>query len=287
MAKTSKFWPVKPELYTPPRLPPGIHQDSSRKTWGSVKTSVKLAIEKGLAKLNKWYKAIDETDVYFICLALDPHFKLAYVKHNWDSQYYDIKLWKKWYVFDQYKEAGGPSTKRTPATSSSASNLPVPKKGYASSWMRASINLRLQDDQALQLNVHQELLDYLKSPLESEACEPVCWWGYHAVHRDWQGSTLGFEGFLILSDKFTNCNLRTYANALYNGSKFKGLQGYTPGFAHGLKPELYTPPRLPPGIRPDCPESWRNPPGIQEFLVNEKIPHGFRVDSGWIPGIPI
>ncbi|KAF8801155.1 hypothetical protein BYT27DRAFT_7342075 [Phlegmacium glaucopus] len=29
---------------------------------------VKLAIEKGLAKLNKWYKAIDETDVYFICL---------------------------------------------------------------------------------------------------------------------------------------------------------------------------------------------------------------------------
>ncbi|KAF8802285.1 hypothetical protein BYT27DRAFT_7215660 [Phlegmacium glaucopus] len=51
--------------------------------------------------------------------------------------------------------------------------------------------------------------------------------------------------------------------------------------------ELYTPPHLPPGIRPDCPESWRNPPGIQEFLVNEKIPHGFRVDSGWIPGIPI
>ncbi|KAF8804094.1 hypothetical protein BYT27DRAFT_7108250, partial [Phlegmacium glaucopus] len=46
---------------------------------------LQLAIEKGLAKLNKWYKAIDETDVYFICLALDPRFKLAYVKCNWDS----------------------------------------------------------------------------------------------------------------------------------------------------------------------------------------------------------
>lgn len=29
---------------------------------------VQLAIEKGLEKLRKWYKAIDETDVYFICL---------------------------------------------------------------------------------------------------------------------------------------------------------------------------------------------------------------------------
>ncbi|KAF8809689.1 hypothetical protein BYT27DRAFT_7209974 [Phlegmacium glaucopus] len=48
--------------------------------------------------------------------------------------------------------------------------------------------------------------------------------------------------------------------------------------------ELYTPPRLPPGIRLDCPDSSRNPGGIQEFLVNENIPGGFLEDSRWIPG---
>jgi hypothetical protein len=31
-------------------------------------TRVKVAIEKGLEKLRKWYRTIDETDVYFICL---------------------------------------------------------------------------------------------------------------------------------------------------------------------------------------------------------------------------
>ncbi|KAF8811890.1 hypothetical protein BYT27DRAFT_7208128 [Phlegmacium glaucopus] len=58
--------------------------------------------------------------------------------------------------------------------------------------------------------------------------------------------------------------------------------------------ELYTPLHLPPGICPDCPESWRNPPGIQKFLINliPGIPGRFLVflaDSwySWqIPGIP-
>lgn len=31
---------------------------------------VKFAIEKGLAKLRKWYMSIDQSDIYFICLGM-------------------------------------------------------------------------------------------------------------------------------------------------------------------------------------------------------------------------
>ncbi|KAF8867523.1 hypothetical protein BD779DRAFT_1464288, partial [Infundibulicybe gibba] len=53
---------------------------------------VKDGIDAGLEKLRKWYMATDETDVYFICLALDPSIKLEYVKQHWGKTYYNAGL---------------------------------------------------------------------------------------------------------------------------------------------------------------------------------------------------
>ncbi|KAF8804231.1 hypothetical protein BYT27DRAFT_7107854, partial [Phlegmacium glaucopus] len=46
-------------------------------------------IKEVLAKLRKWYKTIDESDTYFICLALHPSIKLEYCMDKWDKSYYD------------------------------------------------------------------------------------------------------------------------------------------------------------------------------------------------------
>ncbi|KAF8219071.1 hypothetical protein L208DRAFT_996808, partial [Tricholoma matsutake] len=36
-----------------------------------------------LAKLQKYSMAIDQTDIFFVCLALEPSIKLEYTKQNW------------------------------------------------------------------------------------------------------------------------------------------------------------------------------------------------------------
>ncbi|EGO04359.1 hypothetical protein SERLA73DRAFT_148903 [Serpula lacrymans var. lacrymans S7.3] len=55
-----------------------------------------------LKKLHKWYIAIDQADIYFICLALDPGVKLEYTQAHWDKIYHfnGLKALKK--KFDVY-----------------------------------------------------------------------------------------------------------------------------------------------------------------------------------------
>ena len=67
--------------------------------------AVKDAIQAGLKNLGKWYRKVDETDVYFICLgmlllnqwlsqlistpvALDPSIKLAYAEQEWEPGHF-------------------------------------------------------------------------------------------------------------------------------------------------------------------------------------------------------
>ncbi|KAG2336033.1 hypothetical protein BDR05DRAFT_897307, partial [Suillus weaverae] len=47
------------------------------------------AILLGLENICKWYCKTDDTDMYFVCLALDPNYKLAYAKDKWDMQYFE------------------------------------------------------------------------------------------------------------------------------------------------------------------------------------------------------
>ncbi|KIK32073.1 hypothetical protein CY34DRAFT_102284, partial [Suillus luteus UH-Slu-Lm8-n1] len=47
------------------------------------------SIEAGVNNLQKWYHKTDDTSVYFICLALDPNYKVAYAKVKWDPDHFD------------------------------------------------------------------------------------------------------------------------------------------------------------------------------------------------------
>ncbi|KAG2037026.1 hypothetical protein BDR03DRAFT_1011154 [Suillus americanus] len=44
------------------------------------------AIKHGLKNVDKYYKKTSDSNVYFICLVLDPNYKLAYVEDRWDTQ---------------------------------------------------------------------------------------------------------------------------------------------------------------------------------------------------------
>ena len=46
-------------------------------------------LKSGLANLNKWYRNMDDTDIYFISLILDPGIKMEYFKTHWDADYLD------------------------------------------------------------------------------------------------------------------------------------------------------------------------------------------------------
>jgi hypothetical protein len=41
------------------------------------------AIQKGLKNVAKYYQKTNDSDVYFVCLVLDPNYKLAYVESRW------------------------------------------------------------------------------------------------------------------------------------------------------------------------------------------------------------
>ncbi|KAG6912234.1 hypothetical protein DXG01_016106, partial [Tephrocybe rancida] len=50
------------------------------------------AIQKGLEKIQKWYNKTDDSNMYFICLGLEPSIKLEYCKAKWDNDDYDKGL---------------------------------------------------------------------------------------------------------------------------------------------------------------------------------------------------
>ncbi|KIK82627.1 hypothetical protein PAXRUDRAFT_14687 [Paxillus rubicundulus Ve08.2h10] len=77
---------------------------------------LKGPIEKGLAKLKKYY-LIDQNNVAFISLALDPNFKLEYAKESWDSKYFGEGMAALEQVFDIY--AAGVASK-TPQSANDA-----------------------------------------------------------------------------------------------------------------------------------------------------------------------
>ncbi|KIK36413.1 hypothetical protein CY34DRAFT_94422, partial [Suillus luteus UH-Slu-Lm8-n1] len=46
-------------------------------------------IEAGVINLHKWYGKTDDTDTYFICLALDPNYKVAYACDKWAPHFFN------------------------------------------------------------------------------------------------------------------------------------------------------------------------------------------------------
>ncbi|KAG1747754.1 uncharacterized protein EDB91DRAFT_1079481 [Suillus paluster] len=65
-----------------------------QETWENMAESLKFSsvsssIHLGINNLHKWYCKVDNTDTYFICLVLDPTYKLAYAKDKWEARYYN------------------------------------------------------------------------------------------------------------------------------------------------------------------------------------------------------
>ncbi|RDB19397.1 hypothetical protein Hypma_013487 [Hypsizygus marmoreus] len=137
---------------------------------------VKDAIEKGLKKLRKWYKATDATDMYFICLALDPSIKLEYCKNKWDQRHYDAGRKSLEKTFDMYasRTSSEPIEPAPPPASS-----PVKRTGYGASWLEAAIRPRVQAEASMR-DPREELKEYLAAPLEWGLQDPVKWWGVRA-----------------------------------------------------------------------------------------------------------
>jgi len=73
-------------------------------------SEVEYAIRKGLGNIDKWYRKVNDTDAYFICLgtlvfppgycsflylslqALDPTIKTAYAEEKWQVEFYEAGL---------------------------------------------------------------------------------------------------------------------------------------------------------------------------------------------------
>ncbi|PCH35816.1 hATC-domain-containing protein [Wolfiporia cocos MD-104 SS10] len=149
----------------------------------------------GLAKIHKWYQATGQTDIYFVCLALDPSIKLEYIKRNWDQQRYNSGKSALDAVVIGFLVC---QSRAQP----DIDILPLRDKGYAGSWIRNSICSRLENEGKTR-DPHRELRDYLNSPLE-DVDDPIKWWGYHAtqypvlsrIARDYlsiQGSSVSSE----------------------------------------------------------------------------------------------
>lgn len=169
-----------------------------QQTWQNMADSSKFdafstAINCGLDNIRKWYHKIDETDVYFICLgtcciydndllsnvlfyyvllALDPNYKVAYAKGKWEPRDFHegMKCLQK--VFDKYYHHTS-----LPDTESAVVAPPsLARQGsYGHSWMRDAVHSRVMSDTANR-RPRQELDDYLAAPLE-DVENIVAWWG--------------------------------------------------------------------------------------------------------------
>ncbi|KAG1824515.1 uncharacterized protein BJ212DRAFT_1295664 [Suillus subaureus] len=78
-----------------------------QQTWQNMAGSSKFAnfsttIDSGIDNLHKWYHKINETDVYFICLALDPNYKIAYAKSKWEPCDFNKGMRCLQIVFNKY-----------------------------------------------------------------------------------------------------------------------------------------------------------------------------------------
>ncbi|KIK40253.1 hypothetical protein CY34DRAFT_13821 [Suillus luteus UH-Slu-Lm8-n1] len=153
-----------------------------QQTWQNIARSLKFndfstAINSSINNLHKWYHKINETDVYFICLALDPNYKVAYAKSKWEPCDFDKDMRRLQNVFNTYYHCGSlPNAEPVVAAPSSLTHQGL----YG-----------------------HKLKDYLASPLK-DIENIVAWWGHHFIQypnisripKDYlaiQGSTVASE----------------------------------------------------------------------------------------------
>ncbi|KAJ7022699.1 hypothetical protein C8F04DRAFT_1310168 [Mycena alexandri] len=136
-------------------------------TWANMAATEKFApmrdsINAGLENLEKWYGKTDDTNVYFVCLALDPNFKTAYAEESWNSAAFEEGTTKFESVFDAYYVA--PVADAEVAEVPEVNRVPTAPVQYGHSWMRTKVQARKNKDFAA-VSPHDELRAYLNAPL--------------------------------------------------------------------------------------------------------------------------
>ncbi|EJD38510.1 hATC-domain-containing protein [Auricularia subglabra TFB-10046 SS5] len=172
--------------------------------------SVHAGLERGLANLRKWYRLTDETDIYFVCMILDPTIKLEYFIHEWDKEWIDAHR-------QRFDETVRPHPPASPSTHSSTSffcfaNQPLEQSSsnrghYGAAAVARARQVRAERERANYKAVN-EVERYLTAPLEMAEddvnFDVVRWWGHHQskypvlalIARDYlaiQGSAVASE----------------------------------------------------------------------------------------------
>ncbi|KAJ8457093.1 hypothetical protein ONZ45_g18454 [Pleurotus djamor] len=144
-------------------------------------SDIESPLTAALTNLHKWYQKLDDTNVYFISLALEPSIKLAYAELHWDPKY--VKAGKKQLekVFDTYY-GKAPTPRPSLPKASNIASAPIPESTvvqYGHTWMRSKVQSRTETE-SRKVNPRDELKAYLDSPLELEITDVVRWWGHHS-----------------------------------------------------------------------------------------------------------
>ncbi|KAG2073701.1 hypothetical protein BDR04DRAFT_1116063 [Suillus decipiens] len=127
---------------------PADAQQSFSATCKPTVCSLKFAnfsdvINSGINSLCKWYHKIDETNVYFICLALDPNYKVGYVKSKWEPHEFDKGMRCLQSVFNKYHHYDSlPNAEPVVAAPSSLAC----QGPYGHSWMHDTIKSHVAGD---------------------------------------------------------------------------------------------------------------------------------------------
>ena len=92
-----------------------------------------LGLQQGTKNLRKWYNNMDNTDIYFVSLVLDPGIKMEYFKVHWDAIYLDkgMKIFKK--LFDEYSSKTGEAELKEPVNMGTVEDVSAGQNmGYSS-----------------------------------------------------------------------------------------------------------------------------------------------------------
>ncbi|PSS37546.1 hypothetical protein PHLCEN_2v622, partial [Hermanssonia centrifuga] len=200
---------------------------------------ISFAIEAGLEKLRKWYKAVDDSDMYFICLALDPTYKIEYTKQNWDNHHHQNGMVAFRKTFDTYAEQYEPKTTKQ-AVAAQSTQITI-SRGYASAFAQRAVVARLETGKILH-NPQHELDDYLEAPLKDpdKITDAIAWWGIHSsqypILSRLAHDYLAIQGSAVASERAFSSGGRT-GTALRNqlaGKTFEALQILKSGYRDGV-----------------------------------------------------
>jgi hypothetical protein len=133
------------------------------------------ALNAGLGNLRKWYKNLDDTDIYFISLILDPGIKMEYFKVHWDDEYLERGMGILNKVFDRYHSVGVDTTARMEPAAPALDETLGSNMTYSSAWMRHAVQERVLAERAT-ADPRHEMTEYLKAPLDMGCKDILVWW---------------------------------------------------------------------------------------------------------------